>query len=155
MILGRRVCGGHCRHKKAKAAPANDEGGLSVIVTVHNEGNLLAKCLESCRRSLHEASGYYTFSEVLLICDNPDQRSWDLANLMVERGLATKVSRTSFGDPGLARNFGTQEAKGAFVTFIDADDLVSHAYLKDFLIRIGEADGAFLRPLPLRFPSNR
>lgn len=132
--------------RRTKATPADGQGGLTVIVTVHNEGNLLAKCLESCRRALREALGYYTFSEVVLICDNPDPRSWELANLMVDRELATAVHRTTFGDPGLARNFGAQQAKGEFVTFIDADDLVNHAYLKDFITRIENASGAFLRP---------
>lgn len=132
--------------KKHNVASPDGKGGVSVVITVHNEGNLIAKCVESCKRSLREAEGYFSFYELILVCDNPDRSSWELATFLAEEGRVTAIHRTDFSDPGPARNFGAEVARGEYLTFVDGDDLISQDYIKLFLIKAQVESNSFFRP---------
>jgi glycosyltransferase involved in cell wall biosynthesis len=132
---------------KIRNSNINDDGrSVSIVITVHNEGTLLAKCVESCRRALSAAGEYFSASEIILVCDRPDTKSRELAELLQRRRKVAQVHITDFGDPGLARNAGVGFARGTFVTFVDADDLINEQYIRQLLFRAYRGTKAFLRP---------
>lgn len=134
------------RIRASQATKNFDDRSLTIVITAHNEGTLIAKCVESCRRALRQAEGYFSSSEIMIVCDRPTPKTAELANLLVERQLVSVVYTTDFGDPGMARNAGVNSALGHFVVFVDGDDLINQNYLKAFLLRSGRAEKMFLRP---------
>jgi glycosyltransferase involved in cell wall biosynthesis len=130
-----------------KKTDENDGNRLTIVITAHNEGTLLAKTVESCRRALKVAVGHFSSSEIMIVADRAKQKTRELAELLAERRLVDVCHFTDFGDPGHARNFGVEAAKGDFITFVDGDDLINHNYIKVMMLRAHESDdGTFLRP---------
>ncbi|MGV3552754.1 glycosyltransferase [Rhizobium sp.] len=132
---------------KVRSRHVEDDGrSISIVITVHNEGTLLAKCVESCRRALRAAREYYSSAEIILVCDKPNKKSKDLAELLETRMKVAQVHITDFGDPGMARNAGVGFASGTYVTFVDADDLINREYIRLLLLRAYKGSESFLRP---------
>ena len=109
---------------------------LSVIITSHNEGLLLHKTILSLRDALAflDEKKY----EVILHIDNGSKETLKY----VERGtspLKLKVFHNNFGDLGLSRNYCINQAKGKYVFFIDADDLISNNFLEVALKQLKES----------------
>src|SRR5438128_2639605 len=92
---------------------------LSVIITYHNEGSLLARALDSVWAQ--------TFSgavEIVLVDDASDARP----DLRAEYRWPVRLVRSekNIGAPA-ARNLGVAHSEGDLVCFLDADDV----YLAD------------------------
>ncbi|MCF8482052.1 MAG: glycosyltransferase [Rhodospirillum sp.] len=88
---------------------------VSVIIPVHQgEGTLLASLESLAAQTLQDF-------EVLVVDDASTDRSVDLARAWAD-GRARVLTMDQNGGPGLARNRGLREARGAFVAFLDADD---------------------------------
>lgn len=91
---------------------------LSVIVPVYDNEDRLGACLESIR------SQSYRDFEAIVVDDGSTDRSAELAS-----EFCAKDDRFSFvsqenGGVSAARNTGLERARGSYVTFVDADDLV-------------------------------
>lgn len=102
------------------------EPEISVILTCHREGVLLGPTVKSCIEAIKVARQNDISLEVLVVQDNCDQLTESMlpSDSVAETfGVAAKVYRTRYGDPGLSRNHGVRESKGRFVTFLDGDDL--------------------------------
>jgi glycosyltransferase involved in cell wall biosynthesis len=122
-------------------------GGVTLIITAHNEGNLLAKTVESCRRALAESANFASTSEIIIILDRANEKTTTLSDYLLEKNIVDSVYKTNFGDPGHARNFGVNKATTEFVTFVDGDDLINGRYIRQMMMRsrlLGE--NVFLRP---------
>ncbi|MBP7141507.1 MAG: glycosyltransferase family 2 protein [Opitutaceae bacterium] len=89
---------------------------VSIIIPCHNAEPWLAACLES----VLEPEGYT--QEVIVVDDGSTDASRLVAERHVPRGIRLlSQQRTS---PGAARNRGFSESRGAWVQFLDADDLI-------------------------------
>ncbi len=105
------------------AADPSPKIDVSVLITAHREGALLYRTLKSALRACAEASPLRT--EIVLVLDRADGPTHKVAQSFTELG----VIEVDFGDPGLARNFAAQKARGAFVALLDGDDLFSKNWL--------------------------
>lgn len=100
---------------------------ISVIVPVYNCENYISSCLDSILSQ--------TFCDFECICI--DDGSVDGSSLILER-YTRKDSRivvhtiTNHGQ-AYARNYGISYAKGDYICFVDADDVVDQNYLKRLL----------------------
>lgn len=88
---------------------------VSVIIPVYNASALLRRCLDSVLAQ----KGNYTY-EVLLVDDGSTDDSVDI--IKSYNNPHFRLFQQENAGPSKARNRGIQEAKGKYLTFIDADD---------------------------------
>jgi len=84
---------------------------FSLIIPVYNGGPLLARCLDSARRSS------FTDWELLVV----DDGSTDGSDRLAQQAGARVVSTSGRQGPAAARNLGAQLARGTYLFFTDAD----------------------------------
>ena len=89
---------------------------ISVIVPVYNGQDYLEKCIESIEEQTYENL------EIIIINDGSTDNTSGVCISLQKRFDNIRVIFT--GDEGVsaARNAGIKSAKGAFITFVDADD---------------------------------
>lgn len=88
---------------------------LSVIIPVYNASALIGRCLDS----ILAQKGNYSY-EVLLVDDGSTDDSVDV--IKSYNNPCFKIYHQQNTGPAAARNRGIEEAKGRYITFIDADD---------------------------------
>lgn len=106
---------------------------ISVIVPFYNvEEALFCSCIESILQQ--------TYSDFEIIIVNDGSRlQFDavLANAVKKDNRVRLINKPN-GGVSTARNLGVKEAKGKYVAFVDADDVVQKQYLKEALYVIGK-----------------
>jgi glycosyltransferase involved in cell wall biosynthesis len=94
---------------------------ITAVLTAHSEAILAGPSLLSFERAVRAATSSGLSVESLIILDRPD--SVTLMELGDAHTRGHRITITEDGDPGMARNAATRQARGRFVTFLDADDL--------------------------------
>ena len=99
---------------------------VSVIVNLHREGRIALAALRSAAEAIAAAPDLAC--EIVAVIDRGDAPT--------ERALRrfdgeVRAEACDFGDPACARNFGVERAKGAFVAFLDGDDLMGASWLRE------------------------
>ena len=111
---------------------------ISVVVPVYNVEKYITKCLESIIRQ-----SYKDF-ELLLVNDGSTDKSVEIINeCLLNSNLNWKLINKENGGLASARNTGIKEAKGDYVSFIDADDCVSDDFLYNLINAIEKDDYDF------------
>lgn len=104
---------------------------LSVVIPAFNEEKLLPRLLESLTNQ-----SYKNF-EVILVDANSTDKTVDEA-----KKYRKKIPLTIFSinekNVSASRNFGASKAKGEFLFFIDADNYIHPAFLKDVSAQLGK-----------------
>ncbi len=100
---------------------------VSVIVNLHTEGRIAVPALRSVARAVELATAAGLACETIAVVDRGDEPTFRALDRL-ER--PPQVETCDFGDPSPARNFGVEKAKGAFVAFLDGDDLMGEGWLK-------------------------
>ncbi len=99
---------------------------LSVVIPYYNLGELILETL----RSIEEST--YPYKEIIIVNDaSTDQRSLEiLKELEGSRENLRIIHKERNEGLALARNTGAFEARGEFIAFVDADDLVEKEYFE-------------------------
>lgn len=92
---------------------------LSVIVPVYN----VEKFLEDCIHSIEEQS--FQDYEVILVDDGSTDQSPQICDAYAARDERVRVIHSANGGVSHARNTGIDAARGEYLQFIDADDLLA------------------------------
>ncbi len=92
---------------------------ISIIIPVFNVAPLLERCLQSVH--LQE----YTNLEIILVDDGSNDGSGDICDAWAKKDPRIRVLHQANGGPSLARNAGVAAARGAYISFVDADDYVA------------------------------
>lgn len=103
---------------------------ISVVITAHREGVIAGATARSARKSIdHIREILGKTVEIIAILDRAD----DLTRTVLINGLGpgARIVETDEGDPGQARNRGTDHATGEYICFLDADDLWSFNWLTE------------------------
>ena len=109
---------------------------ISVIVPVYNMEKYLKGCVDSIRAQT------YSQLEIILIDDGSSDSSGKICDKLAQKDARIRVIHKENSGISDCRNLGVSQAGGRFVTFVDADDVVTEKYvehLTEALIR-GDAD---------------
>lgn len=101
---------------------------LTLVLTVHDEGIMAVVSARSLLAARAEATAAGLTSQVILVMDRPTAATRRALAPFI-REEAPRVIETDFGDQGQARNAAVDAAEGAYVAFLDGDDLWSHNWL--------------------------
>lgn len=102
---------------------------ISVIVPTYKPQAYLWECLDSIYNQTLQKSDY----ELVLVlngCNEP-YKTQILEWLSKHKDLKVQFFQTNMGGVSNARNIALDNARGEYVTFIDDDDFISTAYLKE------------------------
>jgi cellulose synthase/poly-beta-1,6-N-acetylglucosamine synthase-like glycosyltransferase len=86
---------------------------ISVVIPAYNAQSFLSRAIESA------LSQRLPPAEILVIDDGSTDQTLEAASAFGDR---VKAFRKTNGGPASARNFGIQQAKGAWIALLDADD---------------------------------
>ncbi|ADH86524.1 glycosyltransferase [Desulfurivibrio alkaliphilus] len=97
---------------------------LSIIVPVYNSGQYLEQCLSSI---LNQTFGDF---ELIVVNDGSTDNSGAIIQCLYEQDPRIKVivNHKPSGNPGTPRNQAIEEAKGAYIGFVDSDDWVDSGF---------------------------
>lgn len=108
---------------------------LSIIIPAYNVEQYLSKCLESLIRQ------EYINVEIIVINDGSTDRTQEIIDLYTEYDKRVKSIVITNSGAATARNLGIENANGAYLTFVDADDWVEPFIYKD-MIAVAEKTSA-------------
>ena len=94
---------------------------LSVIIPVHNGENYIRRCLKSVRAAIKDLD-----AEILVINDGSTDGTTAILEDIVPKCNNIRVIPLDDRGVSCARNLGIREAQGEYISFVDADDIVSH-----------------------------
>lgn len=105
---------------------------VSVIVPLYNAEKFAQRCIDSILcQTLQDF-------EVLLIDDGSKDKTGEICDKAAEKDKRFRVFHKENGGVSSARNIGLNQARGEWVTFVDADDWIEPNYLK--ILEETEAD---------------
>lgn len=96
---------------------------ISVIVPVYKVEKYLPKCIDSILQQI------FTDFELLLIDDGSPDNSGKICDEYAIKDSRIRVFHKKNGGVSSARNLGLDNAKGEWISFIDADDWISSDFL--------------------------
>lgn len=101
---------------------------ISVVIPVYNVGRYIAACISSLINQT------YSDFEILIVNDGTPDRSADIAESMLAKQdrIDYRVITTENCGVSSARNTGLNNIRGEYVVMVDADDVLSAAFLEDF-----------------------
>ena len=108
--------------------------GLSVVVPAYNVEHYLAECLDSV------LGQSFTDLEVVVVVDGATDRTYEIARQYAKADRRVRVQRQANAGLGATRNAGVRAATGAYLTFLDSDDVVppgAYAVMMDTIRRTG------------------
>ena len=107
---------------------------LSVVLNVHNETKYLLRTLRSLVEAAHYANAEGTSIELVIVLDRSPPEMRALTDAWTDEGF-TAIRRiiVDNGSLGPSRNDGAAVATGNYITFADADDLISFNLLSAML----------------------
>lgn len=112
-----------------------EKGKISIIVPIYNAEPFLKDCFSSI-----ESQSYSNF-EVLCVNDGSTDRSASICEEFIEKDSRFILLNQSNQGVSAARNNALSKAKGEYIVFVDADDMIEPHFLEN-LLSLSEA-GAF------------
>lgn len=96
---------------------------ISVIVPVYNAENTIRVCVDSILNQ-----SYQDF-ELVLVDDGSQDGSLQICNDYMKKDHRIRVCQIEHGGVSAARNYGIDQARGTYLSFVDADDYLGREYL--------------------------
>lgn len=104
---------------------------LSIIVPVYNGGAYLRRCIDCISKNL------VVDAEIILVDDGSTDISCEICDEYAKRDKHIRVIHQSNKGLSVARNVGLKIAKGQYIHFVDADDIVLdgiYTYFRDRML---------------------
>lgn len=112
-----------------------EDPDVSIIVPVRNAAVLIGKCIESVLRQK------YTGWELLIVNDGSSDETREVALSFAEKDTRINLYDSKGSGVSAARNLGLEHAKGKYITFLDADDMLEPDFLSK-AVKIAETKNA-------------
>lgn len=91
---------------------------VSVIIPTYNYGHLIADTIAAIQRQT------YNNWEIIIVDDGSADQTETLVKQLAEKEKRIRYFRQANAGPSAARNLALQEAKGDYIQYLDADDLI-------------------------------
>ena len=101
---------------------------ISIIVPIYKVEAYLRRCVDSLLAQT------FTDFEILLIDDGSPDRSGEICDEYAAKDPRIRVFHKENGGVSSARNLGLDHARGEWVTFVDADDMIQPGFLSALLV---------------------
>ena len=105
---------------------------VSIIIPVYQAGGSIRECVASCmaQKNLSEEE-----LEVILVDDGSTDGSSEICDELAESDAHGRIRVIHTENHGVshARNEGLEEAKGRFITFVDADDQIKEEFIENLM----------------------
>jgi len=111
---------------RAKSTPG-DGADISLVLVAHHEGILAGISLRSLLEAADRANREGITTEVLIVLDRANDATRAVFDDAALHGWC--VEETDFGDQGKVRNHAIGLTSGAYIAFLDGDDLWSENWL--------------------------
>ena len=112
---------------------------LTIGVTAHAEGLLAHKTIRSIFAALENLDTKKYPYEIIVHIDNGDEATNNYFR-QYESNPKFKIIHSSFKDLGLSRNCIAKHARGKYISFLDADDMLSSNWYVNAIKRMEESD---------------
>lgn len=112
------------KQDKNMAGADRNKALISVIVPVYNCSDYIEEC---CAVLMGQS---YANIEIILVDDGSKDGSGEKCDRLASKDQRIRVFHQLNGGASSARNRGLDEAKGEWITFVDADDSVNEDYLE-------------------------
>lgn len=106
---------------------------ISVIVPVFQVENYLQECLDSVLNQT------YSNIEVILVDDGSKDSSGKICDFYQGKDERVKVIHQVNSGSSCARNAGLRASKGAYICFIDSDDIISSFFVENLYLMLQES----------------
>ena len=104
---------------------------VSIVIPVYNADEYISDCIESV---LQQDIAHHAL-ELIVVDDGSTDSSVSVIEGLLDRcNFYTNLLRTKNGGPSRARNLGWQHAKGRWIQFLDADDLLMPTKIRQQLV---------------------
>ena len=100
---------------------------VSIIVPIYNVGAYISRTIESVLAQTH------TNFELILVNDGSTDNSGEICDKYASRDNRIKVFHQSNAGAAAARKYGTEQASGKWLMFVDGDDMISIDCLESLL----------------------
>ena len=100
---------------------------ISVIVPIYNTASFLEKCIISLIEQTYENF------EILLIDDGSTDNSFSICQKYADKCSKIRIFKKKNGGLSSARNYGINQARGEYLTFLDSDDWFENTMLEKML----------------------
>lgn len=111
---------------------------ISIIVPCYNQ----AQYLDDCLNSIHGQS--YNFWECIIVNDGSPDNTDQVASRWCLIDARFKYAKKQNGGLSSARNYGLKLAKGNYIQFLDADDLIERNKLNTQVLKANVVDADIL-----------
>ena len=100
---------------------------ISTIVPVYNAEKYIDRCITSIIQQT------YKNLDIILINDGSKDKSLEICNKYKKIDKRVRVFNKNNSGVSDTRNFGIEQAKGDYITFIDSDDYIDNDYIKNLV----------------------
>lgn len=109
---------------------------VTIIIPCYNIAEYLSDCLGSIQNQT------YPSIEIILINDGSTDKTPEICDEFVRKNNNAKVFHINNSGVSNARNLGIKESTGDYITFVDADDMISPDYIKSLYqaIQVSKSD---------------
>ena len=105
-----------------------NQGLVSIIVPVYKAEKYIHQCIDSLLAQT------YRNIEVILVDDGSPDNCGKICDEYAAKDYRVKVIHQQNGGVSAARNVGLANATGEWITFVDADDSVTCAYIEQLYV---------------------
>lgn len=104
---------------------------ISIIIPVYNSQNYLERCLDSVIRALKY---YKKTGEILMVDNNSTDNSLEIIKSYQKKyPKIIRILKCKVQGAAATRNYGTSNAKGKYIWYVDADDEITEESIKELL----------------------
>lgn len=122
---------------------------VTIVITGHDEGDTIYRALNSAEINARLARDFVK-SQIVIVLDKADQRTIEVGQEIIQSERARVVTH-DFGDLSMSRNAAINEARSAFILFLDADDVWSENFLLKGVESLQASNSRIVLPEELRF----